>query len=120
MLDVLIVEDESLMRQYLMLNLNAIHKSFRAAGCAGDGIEAVKMLEMKHFDLVITDIKMPHMDGIELTSYIKEKYNDVKVIILSGYDEFDYARSAIRYGAVDYLLKPLNDAELNTSPLVDK
>lgn len=108
----LIVEDEPLMREYLMLNLNSIHGMWETAGCARNGAEAVALLAEKRFDLVLTDIKMPMMSGLELADYIHRKYPGTDVVILTGYEEFDYARSAVRAGVVDYLLKPLQDAEL--------
>ena len=112
MFDALIVEDEPLMRNYLADNLTRIHPEWRASQSCRDGLEAMDILKREKFNLVITDIKMPSMDGLELSQYIHERYPDTKVIILTGYNEFDYARTAVRNGVVDYLLKPLEDREL--------
>lgn len=109
----LIVEDEPLMREYLMLHLSSIHGMWETKGCARDGLEALALLKDNTYDLVITDIKMPHMDGLELAGYVHSNCPDTDIIILTGYSEFDYARSAVRAGAADYLLKPLQDVELN-------
>lgn len=113
MLKALIVEDEPLMRGYLMTNLNQIHKQWSTCACARDGVEALALLKTQIYDLVISDIKMPEMDGIELALYIRHNYPDTDVILLTGYDEFEYARSAVRAGVFDYLLKPLQDLELH-------
>ena len=114
MLTALIVEDESLMREYLMMNLNNIHNQWVAAACARDGIEATVLLNEQHFDLVITDIKMPRMGGLELATHISSNIPNTDIILLTGYDEFNFARTAIRIGVADYLLKPLRDGELHS------
>ncbi len=108
----LIVEDEPLMRQYLMDKLHDIHPKWQAAASAEDGMEAMSLLQRELFDLIITDIRMPGMDGISLARFVSVHHTDTFVIILSGYDEFDYARAAVRLNVCDYLLKPLNDGEL--------
>lgn len=105
----LIVDDEPLMRHYLHSNLSNICPDFTVTGIACDGLEAVEKIQKQAFDLVITDIKMPEMDGLSLAKYIFEMGQEIKVIIISGYNEFEYARLAIKYGVSDYLLKPLND-----------
>lgn len=114
MLTALIVEDESLMREYLMMNLNNIHNQWVAAACARDGIEVTALLNEQHFDLVITDIKMPRMGGLELATHISSNIPNTDIILLTGYDEFNFARTAIRIGVADYLLKPLRDGELHS------
>jgi hypothetical protein len=73
----------------------------------------MSLLQRELFDLVITDIRMPGMDGLSLARHVSAQHADTFVIILSGYDEFDYARAAVRLNVCDYLLKPLNDGELN-------
>lgn len=113
MFTALIVEDEPLMRDYLMLNLTSIHKKWKTTGCAKNGMEALSLLKNCHYDLIITDIKMPQMDGLELAAYVHNHLPDTNVIILTGHDEFNYARTAVRAGVSDYLLKPLQDMELH-------
>lgn len=109
----LIVEDEPLMREYLWRNLERIHNAWKATACAKDGLEAIEILRHHSFDLVITDIRMPRCDGLELASYINDNCPGTAVVILSGHDEFEYARSALQKGVSDYLLKPLDDKALN-------
>lgn len=111
----LIVEDEPLMRDYLMQRLTSIHGLWKTAGCARDGLEALALLKENQYDLVITDIKMPGMDGLELANYVHANQPDTDIIILTGYGEFDYARAAVRVHAADYLLKPLQDVELHNA-----
>lgn len=108
----LIVDDEQLMRQYLGTNLSVICPDFHVTGIASDGLEALELLKKQSFDLVITDIKMPEMDGLSLAKYIHDAELNTKIIIISGYNEFEYARMAIKYGVSDYLLKPLSDANI--------
>ena len=108
----MIVEDEPLMRQYLAAKLNEIHPDWQAAAEASNGVEAMALLQKGLFDLVITDIRMAGMDGLSLARYVEASFPDTFVMILSGYDEFDYARTAVRLNVCDYLLKPLNDNEL--------
>ncbi len=112
MRSVMIVDDEPLMLKYLSTNLEQISPGWCVTGIAANGLEAVSLLQTQNFDLVITDIKMPEMDGLELAKFIYEIYPKTKVVILSGFDDFDYAQRAIRCGVSDYLLKPLSDSNL--------
>ena len=109
---VLIVEDEALMRRYLFENLSSIHSDFQATETAKNGIEAIGILKNTAFDLIFTDIQMPGMDGISFVKQLREADNNVPVIILTGYDEFEYARAGLRLGVAEYLLKPLSDSDL--------
>ena len=112
MYKLLIVDDEALTCEYFRLNLNRIDGRWELGGEATDGAEALELMEKEKFDLVITDIKMPVMDGLELCERILEKYPKQKVVILSGYDDFSFAKRAIKYEVCDYLLKPVVMEEL--------
>ena len=70
------------------------------------------MIEKLHPDIVLTDIKMPFMDGLELAKHIHEDYMNTKVILFSGWDDFEYARLAISYGVSEYIMKPINYEEM--------
>lgn len=109
----LIVDDEPLVREYLMANLSVMHSKWQAAACTSDGLKAVERLKTETFDAVVTDICMPGMDGLELARYIYDNYKETYTVILSGHDEFDYAQRAMRYDVTDYLLKPINDEEFH-------
>lgn len=108
----LIVEDEDLMREYLEKNLSAICAEWYAADTATDGQEAIEKIEGAHFDGIITDIRMPVMDGLAMSKVIREKNPQIPILIVSGYNEFDYARKAVRLNIFDYLLKPIDEQEL--------
>ncbi len=109
----LIVDDEPLVREYLVENLTKIHSKWFATACVPNGRKAMELLEKEKFDAVVTDIRMPDMDGLELAKHINENWRDTFIVILSCHDEFDYARRAVRLNAIDYLLKPINDEELH-------
>lgn len=79
---------------------------------ASDGVEAMRLIREKQPDIVITDIRMPQADGIEVAKFISEEYPQIKVILLTGYADFQYAQSAIRYGVSDFLLKPTSKDKL--------
>ena len=98
MYSVLIVEDEPLMRQYLLNNLSLIHPEFQVVNVARNGKEAVSVLEKTAFDLIITDIQMPGMDGLSFVKQLRDAGSSIPVIILTGYDEFEYARAGLRLG----------------------
>ncbi len=113
----LIVDDEPLMRQYLNNTISQLDPEFHVTGIACDGLEAMDLLRRQSFDLIITDIKMPEMDGLALTKYIFETDRKSRIVIISGYNEFEYARLAIRYNVSEYLLKPLSDQALSETLL---
>lgn len=85
---------------------------FRVVGEANNGIVALEEIEEKKPDVLITDIRMPGMDGLQLMQMIQEKNLETRVVLVSGYAEFNYAQQAMRMGAVDYLLKPVETEAL--------
>lgn len=109
---ILVVDDEPLMRTWLSKSIPKHSTCFDVPNTAQDGIEAIEYLKQAAYDVVITDIKMPGMDGLNLAKFIQENYPDTVVIIISGFNDFAYARKAIQYGVKDYLLKPLVDDDL--------
>ena len=109
---VLMVDDEQEVIEVIMRKLNWEELGFRICGSAGNGAEALEMAEEMQPDVVMTDIKMPYMDGLELTRRLKSFDPDMRIIIFSGFDEFEYAKDAIRAGAEEYLLKPIDSAEI--------
>lgn len=109
---VLIVEDEPLMREYLSANLPRLHPAFLAADAAHDGLAALALVESNRYDLMITDLRMPGMDGLQLIERVRSLGKAMPIIILTGHDEFEYARTALHFGVAEYLLKPLNDEAL--------
>ena len=109
---VFLVEDEYIVREGIKNNIDWEKNGYDFCGEASDGELAFPMISEKRPDIVITDIRMPFMDGIELSHMIKEEYPEIKIIILSGHEEFEYAKAAIQIGVEEYLLKPINGDEL--------
>ena len=109
---VLLVDDEEEVFQVIMKKLDWESMGFQIAGYARNGVEALEMAEELQVDVVMTDIKMPYMDGLTLCKKLKELYQKMKVIIFSGFDEFEYAKEAIKIEAEEYILKPINANEL--------
>ncbi len=109
---VMIVEDEELILQGIRNILDWEALGLEVVHMAHDGTEALQMWEEEPVHIVVTDISMPEMDGLTLLRKIREKEEQVRFIILTGYDEFDYAREAIRLEVENYILKPINEEEL--------
>lgn len=109
---VLLVDDEAEVFQVIMKKLDWERMGFHIAGYARNGVEALEIAEELQVDVVMTDIKMPYMDGLTLCKKLKELYQSIKVIIFSGFDEFEYAKEAIKIEAEEYILKPINASEL--------
>lgn len=112
MLKVLFADDEPIMLEGLRLMLDWERLGFSICGEAQDGEDALKLLEEQGPHLVITDIRMPVVDGLALIESASKIRPDTRFIILSGYSDFQYAKQAMRFGAVDYLTKPLDELEL--------
>ncbi len=109
---VFLVEDEIIMREGIRNNIDWEKEGFEFVGEASDGELAYPLIQDSKPDILITDIRMPFMDGLELSRRVKEEMPDIKIIILSGYDEFEYAREGIRIGITEYLLKPIDGNKL--------
>lgn len=112
MYSILLVEDEKYIREGLKVSLDWEEIGLNIIGEATDGDEGYnKALELKP-DIILADIRMPGMDGLEMSKRILEKRPEVKIIILSGYDDYKYIRQSLQLGLCDYLMKPINDDEL--------
>lgn len=109
---VIIADDERIVLNGLKNTFDWEQHGFEVCGLAENGKEALDLIEAKKCHVVVTDIRMPDMDGLELTRKIKEKYPYIHVIIVSAYSDFEYAQEAIKHGVSGYLLKPLKDTEL--------
>lgn len=117
MLKVFLVEDESLIREGLRDNIPWEQYGYQFVGEAGDGEMALPLIRKTQPDLLITDIKMPFMDGLSLSKIVSEEFPKTKIIIISGYDDFEYARQAIEAGVEQYLLKPITRMKLRKTLL---
>jgi two-component system response regulator YesN len=110
---VFFVEDEIVTREGIRDNVDWNANGFEFCGEASDGEMALPLLRTTRPDVLITDIKMPFMDGLELSKIVRERMPWVKIIILSGHDEFEYAQQAIQLGVTEYLLKPVTVQNLH-------
>ncbi|MDO4322721.1 MAG: response regulator [Lachnospiraceae bacterium] len=108
----LIVDDEATMRKGIANFMNWESIDCEVAGTASDGLEAIGLLQKIPVDIIITDIKMPEADGLEIAKYVCENHLDIKVILLTGYADFEYAQTAIRYNVSSFILKPTNKKSL--------
>ena len=112
MYSVFVVDDEVLVREGLRKKIDWEGNGFTFAGEAGDGEIALSMIQEIKPEILITDIRMPFMDGLELARNVKKIQPWIRIIILSGHDEFDYAKKAISIGVEDYILKPFTPEEI--------
>lgn len=112
MYDVMLVDDEKLITQGLMNIIDWESIGLKIREIAYNGEEALNKFKKKAVDIIVTDISMPKLNGLELINEIKKINSNTKFTILSGYDEFAYAKEAIKYGVESYILKPINEKEL--------
>ena len=109
---IMLVDDEEEVRKAMIRNMNWERLGFTVAGDAENGEDALEKLEQLEPDVVMTDIRMPYMDGLTLIARIRERYPFIKILIFSGYDDFEYAKQAIKFNVTEYILKPVNGEEL--------
>ena len=109
---ILIADDEKISREGIRDCIDWPKYDMEAVYCAKDGKEALDYILKHPIDVLITDIRMPVMDGLDLIRQVHRKNIDISVIIISGYDDFSYAQKAIQFGVSEYLLKPFSFEEL--------
>lgn len=109
---VVVVEDEKLIAKNIAKNIELVNSNFKVIGIESNGEDALSFIKQNTPNVIFTDIQMPVMDGIELIRQISEYNNYIKCVVLSGHDDFTYAKSAIEFGVFAYLLKPVNIDEL--------
>ena len=110
---VLLADDEEDVVKAIIRTIDWEGLGYDLLGYARNGLEALELAEEKQVDVVLTDIKMPYMDGLTLAHKLKELYPSIKIVIFSGFDEFEYAKEAIRLEAEEYVLKPVDSGELS-------
>lgn len=113
MIHILIVDDEKIEREGLKYLLS-MDEGQRKVFEASNGKQALQILRTEEIQLLLTDIKMPHMDGLELSRKAKEEKPDLQVVIFSGYSDFSFAQEAIRYGVTEYILKPVDPDDFHS------
>lgn len=106
-MNILIADDEKIEREGIRYLL-ALEKGERRIFEAANGKQAMQILRTENIDMILTDIKMPVMDGLELARRAKELFPEIRIVIFSGYNDFTFAQEAIRYGVTDYILKPVD------------
>lgn len=111
MIRVLIADDQALLRESLKIVLS-VHEDIDIVGTAGDGFEVLEFLQREQVDIILMDIRMPNMDGVYCTKMVKEKYPNIKIIILTTFDDDDFVFGALKHGASGYLLKDVGMDEL--------
>lgn len=109
---VLLVDDEEEVTQVIMNRINWEELGFQVIGSATNGVKALEMAEKYQPDVVMTDIKMPFMNGLELAEQLRKEYPSTRILLFTGFDEFEYAREAVHLEVEEYILKPVNAAEL--------
>ena len=111
MIKVLIADDQELIRESLKIILGA-HDNIEIVGVVGNGYEVLETLKKHKVDIILMDIRMPKMDGVYCTKVVKEQYPEIKIVILTTFDDDEYIFSALKYGASGYLLKDVGMEEL--------
>ena len=110
---VLLVDDEEEIRTGISRKIHWAALGLSLVGEAGNGEEALELAEQLRPDMVLTDIKMPFMDGLELCRRLRQSLPAAKLVVFSGFDDFEYARQAVGMGVSEYILKPINASELS-------
>lgn len=111
-LKVFIVDDEYLIRNLIKMKVDWEEAGMEVVGESGSAEEALQLVDKLAPDIIFTDICMPSMNGIEFSKVIMEKHPEIKIIVVTGYDDFEYARDSVRIGVSDYILKPINTEEI--------
>ena len=109
---ILLVDDEILVRDAIKENIDWAGLDCELTGICENGQQAAEFVKQHPVDIVLTDILMPYMDGMELSHFLHDHYPDVVIVIFSGFGEFEYAKKAIQYNVSEYLLKPVTAVEL--------
>lgn len=113
MIKLVVIDDEKWIRK-LIINLLPVDKyPIKVVGEAEDGVEGLELITKERPDIILTDIRMPLLSGLDLIKELNTKLPKSRIIIISGYDNFDYAQTAIKFGVVDFILKPVEEKELD-------
>lgn len=112
--NIILVDDEEEVRKSIIKKIEWQAAGFRVVGDAENGEDAMEKIEVLEPDVVLTDIRMPYMDGLALAEKVRQRFPSIKVVIFSGYDDFEYAQRAIKLNVTEYILKPVNVEELTS------
>lgn len=111
---IMLVDDEEEVRTSMIKKMKWDEAGFVVVGDAENGRDALDKIEIYEPDVILTDIKMPYLDGLELARQVKENYPSIRIVVFSGFDDFEYAKQAIQCNVTEYILKPVNGEELTT------
>ena len=114
---IIIVDDEYLIRNLIRNCIDWDELEVEIVGEASNAHECLSLIDKSKPDIVLTDINMPLTDGLDMSKHLLEKYPDIKVIVITGYDKFEYAKRSVRLGISDFILKPIDDEELKEAVL---
>ena len=117
---IILVDDEEDVRDSRERKVDWKKLGFQVIGSVNNGEEALELTESNHVDVVLTYIKMPFMDGLTLCAKVKQNYKNTKVVLYSGFDDFEFAREAIHLEAEEYLLKPIGAKDLEEGKVTIK
>ena len=109
---IILVDDEEEVRKSIIKKIDWQSAGFQVVGDAENGQDALEKIEALKPEVVLTDIRMPYMDGLTLAGKLRQKYPSIKLVIFSGFDDFEYAKQAIKLNVIEYILKPVNVEEL--------
>lgn len=109
---ILLVDDEAEVRTSIIRKIDWSAVGFQVVGDAENGVDALEKIEQLEPDVVLTDIRMPYMDGLEMAERLREIHPSIKVVLFSGFDDFEYAQKAIKLNIIEYILKPVNAEEM--------
>ena len=115
---ILLVDDEILVRDAIRENIDWKAMDCELVGDCDNGKAAAEFVQTHPVDIVLTDILMPYMDGMELSHFLHDNYPEIVIVIFSGFGEFEYAKKAIQYGVSEYLLKPVTAICWMNFPLI--
>jgi two-component system response regulator YesN len=107
-----IFEDDYIVRRSLVESIEWEKHGFIVKGIAEDGEKGIALIDKLHPDIIVSDIKMPFIDGIEIARYVRDTYPESRVVLLTGYDEFEFIQEALRLRVFDYVMKPVEDEYL--------
>ncbi|NRY49351.1 response regulator [Clostridium beijerinckii] len=114
---VMIIDDEHLIRDLIKNCIDWNEIGMEIVAEASNAVEGLNLINKEKPDIILTDINMPVTDGLDMSKSILERYPDIKVIVITGYNEFEYAKRSIKIGVNDFILKPIDEDELRNSVL---
>ena len=109
---ILLVDDEAEVRTSIIRKIDWSAVGFQVVGDAENGVDALEKIEQLEPDVVLADIRMPYMDCLEMAERLREIHPSIKVVLFSGFDDFEYAQKAIKLNIIEYILKPVNAEEM--------